>query len=70
MKSYTDSNLNEILKIHSQLKHNDKRATNKAVQELRKTDQEVKAAEKEIGLIDLDIPDAPNTADYSYAMGR
>ena len=56
--------LNEIFEIHSQLKNHDKRTTDKAVQDLRKSEQEVQAAEREIGMFHTE---APNMVEYQSA---
>ena len=50
IKNYSEGDLNEIFEIQNQLKSQDKRAVNKAMKDLKQTEQEVMPAEKEIGM--------------------
>ena len=54
IKSYSEGNINERLEIHSQMKNVDKRATSRAVQDIKNFEQEVKAAERDIDMMDID----------------
>ena len=50
IKNYSEGDLNKFFEIQNQLKSKDKRAVNKAMNEMNKTEQEVVAADKQIGM--------------------
>ena len=58
INAYNKGDLSEIIEIPTQLKSQDKRATNEAVQDLRRSEKEVLNAEKEIRLFHIEATES------------